>query len=126
MNRKLLILMVCCAIALGSCGCDSIRKAPSESLKQTAQIQTDMADQVYVKGCSPASETATMLKESAEATQLYIGLAKTMPEDRFATIAAAKDSATATTLRPPARSISWATPGAVDQVACVRPEQPRR
>ncbi len=78
---------------LFSGGCDSMRMSPAESLRQAAQIATDIADQVYVSGCEPGSETAALLKLSAEATQRYIGLARKIPANRFDVLKIARDQA---------------------------------
>ena len=88
-----ILISVLILVTISTAGCDSLRKAPSEELRQSAQILSDTAGQIYFTGCEPASETAELLKLSSEAAQRYIGLSKKIPTDRFGVLQIARNNA---------------------------------
>jgi len=92
MTRKSLLtitLCLCAVVAFLSSGCDSLRLAPSESQKQTAELTHELARKVNAEGTQPASPASQRLVTGTQAALAYAGRPDVPANpDQFDTVAA--------------------------------------
>ena len=77
MKRSTLIaamLVIALTLYLGLfSGCETLRKSPTESQKQTARLGLNATEQIRLAGTEPQSPESMIAHESAKATQTYFG-----------------------------------------------------
>lgn len=82
-----IILLVCLLCALA--GCDSMRFAPTEAQKQSAELTHALAAKINAAGTAPASPASQKLCEGTRASLAYTGRPSAPPDpEQFDTIAA--------------------------------------
>ena len=92
MTRKSLLPVILCLVSCLFClfvsGCESLRFAPSQAQKQTAELTHMLAKKVNEEGTSPASPVSKQLEAGTKAALAYVGRPDVPAEpEQFDTVA---------------------------------------
>ena len=85
--KKLIIVTLACLV-FGVIGCEeAFRFAPSESIKQTAELTNQMARKINTEGTGAKSPASRQLVKGTQVALSYIGRPKEVPEpEQFETV----------------------------------------
>ena len=86
--KKLIVFVVLAFLMFGIVGCEeSLRFAPSESIKQTAELTNQMARKINTEGTEAQSPASRKLVKGTQVALSYIGRPKEVPEpEHFETV----------------------------------------
>jgi len=88
-HKLFTIVVILIAACLLCTGCQSLRFAPTEAQKETAELTDGLAGKINTGGTAPGSEASEKLCDGTRAAALYMGRPKVPADpDRFDTVVA--------------------------------------